>query len=46
MTSFKKGMFEIFDPKKGQLLVPEAVFKESFGKVKEVKRDNRMIVFG
>lgn len=46
VVSYSKKSFEIFDPKFGRKLVDEKVFKESFEKVKDVKRDHRMIVFG
>ncbi|MFC1722687.1 peptidase C39 family protein [Nanoarchaeota archaeon] len=46
ITSFSDNKFEVFDPGAGRLLIPEKRFRQSFEKVKEVKRDNRMIVFG
>jgi hypothetical protein len=43
---YKAGKFMVLDPKKGQILVEEEALKNSFEKVIEVQRDNRMIVFG
>jgi hypothetical protein len=43
---YADGKFRIMDPRKGTLEVDEAVVKEAFDKVEEVKRDHRMIVFG
>lgn len=46
VTSYKNNHFEIFDPRHGKKLVPEMIFQQSFNKIKEVKRDNRMIILG
>ncbi len=46
VTDYKNKTFTIFDPNRGKLKIPESKFQESFEKIKEVKRDNRMIVFG
>ncbi len=43
---YSKGKFKIMDPRKGPIEVHEVIVQEAFDKVKEVKRDNRMIVFG
>ena len=46
ITGYNAGHYEIIDPQHGKRLVPKAIFEESFNKIKEVKRDNRMIVLG
>jgi len=44
--AYEDGKFKIMDPRHGLLEIEEAVVKEAFEKVTEVKRDHRMIVFG
>ncbi len=46
VVAFNNKQFELFDPQNGRLIVQEKIFKEAFEKVKDVKRDNRMILFG
>ncbi len=43
---YEKGNFLIMDPKNGPLNVDEKIVEEAFNKVTDIKRDNRMIVFG
>jgi ABC-type bacteriocin/lantibiotic exporter with double-glycine peptidase domain len=43
---YKDGTFTIMDPKFGPKEVDEKTVEEAFEKVDEIKRDNRMIVFG
>jgi len=43
---FKDSKFMIMDPKHGPVTVAEERVREAFDKVRDIKRDNRMIVFG
>lgn len=46
VTGYTAGHYEIYDPQHGKKLVPKKIFEDSFNKIREVKRDNRMIVLG
>jgi hypothetical protein len=43
---YEKGKFKIMDTRRGKVSVDEKIVQEAFDKVVEVKRDNRMVVFG
>ncbi|NQU79641.1 peptidase C39 family protein [Candidatus Woesearchaeota archaeon] len=43
---YKEGIFNIMDPRRGDTIVSEHIVQEAFNKVKDVKRDHRMIIFG
>jgi len=46
VCTYNNGKFIVMDPRRGQLEFDEALVREAFDKVSEVKRDHRMIVFG
>lgn len=46
VIGYEKGKYKVMDPRRGELEVDETIMQEAFDKVKAIRRDNRMIIFG